>query len=278
MNPRTLIRQTSAQLRAAGIEDPETDCSLILSHLCSRPPLELRLDMETELGEAVLVRYHELVRKRADRIPLQYLLGEAPFFGHLFYVDEHVLIPRPETELLCEWALDLLNGSSSPRVLDLCCGSGCIGLSVKAARPDARVTLADLSAEALNTAARNAAALGLEVCFHQGDLLDGFPPYSFDMILCNPPYIPSADCKMLQAEVLREPLLALDGGGDGLNVYRRLIPSSVDVLPSGGMLLMELGIGEAAAVSGLLSAHGFLPAEVRRDLAHIERMILAVRP
>jgi len=278
MTPCELIRQTALRFRSAGIPDPENDSALLLASLSGESPLSLRLDTDTILEPSLLSRYEQIVQKRLTRLPLQYILGEVLFCGRLFTVDARVLIPRPETELLCFWAQDLLKDMSQPRILDLCCGSGCIGLSLKAARPDAVVTLSDLSADALDVAAMNSRRLALKAELNQGDLLEGFPPSSFELIICNPPYIPSADCEVLQPEVLFEPRIALDGGPDGLAFYRRLIISAASVLTPGGALLMELGIHESEAVSALLSASGYHHIEIRKDLAGIDRMILGIRP
>ena len=278
MTPCELIRQTAVRFRSAGIPDPENDSALLLASLFRSAPLSLRLDTDTVLDQSLLLRYEQLVQLRLKRIPLQYILGEAPFCGHLFSVDARVLIPRPETELLCLWAKELIKGNPPSRILDLCCGSGCIGLSLKAAYPDADVTLSDVSADALAVAAENMRRFLLDVSLHQGNLLEGFSPASFDLIICNPPYIPTADCESLQAEVLFEPRLALDGGTNGLDLYRRLIVSAADVLTPGGALLMELGIHEADPVSALLSASGYSGIQVRTDLNGIDRMILAFTP
>ena len=278
MTPRDLIRNTANRFHSAGIPDPENDAALLLSHLTARPALELRLDMDTETDPALIAVYQALAEKRLSRIPLQYLLGEAPFYRRLFKVDPRVLIPRPETELLCEWALDILRDYSLPRVLDLCCGSGCIGLTIKAECPNAAVTLSDISPDALNVSAVNAVRLSLDVSFCQSDLLTAFSGSSFDLIVTNPPYIPSDDCSQLQPEVLHEPRLALDGGPDGCELYRRIIRSAGSVLCSGGKLLMELGIHESVPLSDLLSENGFTGIEVRKDYAGIDRMILAVSP
>ena len=149
MTPRDLIRNTANRFLSAGIPDPENDAALLLSYLTGRTALELRLDSDSETDSALFSAYQDLAEKRMNRIPLQYLIGEAPFYRRLYKVDPRVLIPRPETELLCEWALDILKDFRYPRVLDLCCGSGCIGLTIKAERPDAVVTLSDPVDEAL---------------------------------------------------------------------------------------------------------------------------------
>lgn len=275
MTPRSLLRDTVLLFLKEGIPDPETDSALLLSSIVHRPPLELRIDSESVLPDTVVEQYNRLVSARLRRFPLQYLLSEAPFCGRFFYVDQRVLIPRPETELLCEWALDDLKKTESPKVLDLCCGSGCIGLTIKAERPDADLVLSDISSDALDVSRINADRLGLSVETRLGDLLDGISSGSFDLIVCNPPYIPSESCGSLQAEVLFEPIAALDGGTDGLSLYRRLIPEAKQTVIPGGTLMLELGQGESGPVSDLLSAAGFSGIEVRQDLNGIDRMILA---
>ncbi len=278
MTPRELIRRTAESFRVRGIPDPEHDAALLLSHLTGRPALELRLDNGSVTDPDILAAYQELVQKRLCRIPLQYLLGEAPFLSRFFQVDPRVLIPRPETELLCEWALKVMEDQSSPRILDLCCGSGCIGLTLKAERPDAVVTLSDISSDALDVAAANAARLSLDVSICMSDLMEVFPCRSFDLIVSNPPYIPSPECECLQPEVMKEPRLALDGGTDGCDIYRRIIRSASEKLTTGGKLLMELGIHESGTVSSCLSAYGYSGIEVRKDYSGIDRMVLAVLP
>lgn len=278
MTPRDLLRQTALRFQAEGIPDPENDASLLLSHLTGKPALELRLDTDSSVDQQVLSAFQSLAEKRLKRTPLQYLLGETFFCGRLFKVDPRVLIPRPETELLCEWALEILKNAPAPQILDLCCGSGCIGLTIKAERPDAFVTLSDLSADALNVSAVNAVRHSLDVSIRRSDLLDEFSGSCFDLIISNPPYIPSSDCTRLQPEVQAEPRMALDGGPDGCDLYRRIILTAGSVLPPGGRLLMECGINEADLLSGLLSDQGYRDIEIRKDFAGIDRMILAKLP
>lgn len=278
MTPRELIRTTAKRFRNSGIPDPENDAALLLSYLTGRPVLELRLDTDTLLDSSLVSSYMNLADKRLSRIPLQYLVQEAPFFGRLFKVDSRVLIPRPETELLCEWALEVLKDIPLPRVLDLCCGSGCIGLTLSAERPDAIVTLSDLSEDALNVSAVNAVRIAPSVSIRRSDLLEGLSDLSFDLIISNPPYIPSDECGQLQPEVLKEPRIALDGGPDGCDLYRRIIRSAGSVLVPGGKLLMEIGINESYYLSSLLCDQGYCDIEVRTDYAGIDRMILAVFP
>ena len=278
MNPRSLLLDTAARFRAAGIPDPETDSALLLSFLTGQAPLSLRLDSDTELSAEILESFSEMAERRLAREPLQYITGEAPFFGRVFQVDSRVLIPRPETEELCAWALETLPVSDSCRVLDLCCGSGCIGLTLAAERPSLQVTLSDCSRDALDVAAANAARYSLQVSLRCGDLAEGLPPASFDCVVSNPPYIPSAECGVLQPEVLREPSLALDGGADGMDFYRRISDECLRILRPDGILLLELGYGESDAVSSLLAAAGYTGITVRKDFSGIARMMLAVSP
>ena len=278
MNPRSLLLDTAARFRAAGIPDPETDSALLLSFLTGQAPLSLRLDSDTELSAEILESFSEMAERRLAREPLQYITGEAPFFGRVFQVDSRVLIPRPETEELCAWALETIPVSDSCRVLDLCCGSGCIGLTLAAERPSLQVTLSDCSRDALDVAAANAARYSLQVSLRCGDLAEGLPPASFDCVVSNPPYIPSAECGVLQPEVLREPSLALDGGADGMDFYRRISDECLRILRPDGILLLELGYGESDAVSSLLAAAGFTGITVRKDFSGIARMMLAVSP
>ena len=278
MNPRSLLLDTAARFRAAGIPDPETDSALLLTFLTGQAPLSLRLDSDTELSAEILESFSEMAERRLAREPLQYITGEAPFFGRVFQVDSRVLIPRPETEELCAWALETLPVSDSCRVLDLCCGSGCIGLTLAAERPSLQVTLSDCSRDALDVAAANAARYSLQVSLRCGDLAEGLPPASFDCVVSNPPYIPSAECGVMQPEVLREPSLALDGGADGMDFYRRISDECLRILRPDGILLLELGYGESDAVSSLLAAAGFTGITVRKDFSGIARMMLAVSP
>ena len=273
MTPRNLIRDAAESFRGAGVPDPEFDSGQLLSRVCGRPPLSLLLDTDTALDNSVIDRFRVLCDRRIRREPLQYILEDAPFCGRLFHVDPRVLIPRPETELLCEWATEIISGCGKPDALDLCCGSGCLGISLKLNYPPASVWLSDISADALDVAKQNSLCLGADVCFFRSDLFSSLPPRVFDLIVSNPPYIPSGECKVLQPEVSAEPITALDGGADGLDYYRRICRESPRYLRPGGWLLMELGDGECTAVKDLLSLNGFSDITIRSDYQSIDRMI-----
>ena len=273
MNPRALLKATASAFRNAGIPDPEVDAALLLSHVTGQPPLSLRLDMTTALPADVLTRFDALVSRRLTRQPLQYLLNTQPFLGRDFYVDERVLIPRPETELLAERAIAALREHPHPAALDLCCGSGALAVSMSLEVPGAQVHAADLSPDALAVTAKNAELLGASVTLHQGDLFAAVPAIAFDVIVSNPPYIPSADCLTLQEEVRREPMMALDGGTDGLDFYRRIASDAPNFLRPGGVLLLEVGFDQAEAVVALLA--DFADVQAHEDYQHIPRMIEA---
>lgn len=275
MTPRELIRNMTAVFRQAGVPDPETDAALLLSHLTGRPVMDLRLDFNTELSADILAQYEHLCAERSERIPLQHLTGTQYFHGHLYRVCGDVLIPRPETAELVEHLITELRCVSSPSVLDLCCGSGCIGIELSLACPEASVTCSDLSVKALRIASENAACLGAIVRFVQGDLFSSVSDERFDLIVSNPPYIPSEECDRLQPEVMHEPRLALDGGTDGLDFYRRIILEASSRLNSCGILAFEIGFGEEEAICAMLSENGFQNIRVLPDLAGIPRMIIA---
>ena len=275
MTPRELLKKTAADFRAAGIPDPEVDASLLLSHVTGLAPLMLRLDADRVLTDSELTQFDALCRKRLERVPLQYMLGTQDFMGHTFHVDERVLIPRPETELLCERAIDAakLAAGDHPRVLDLCCGSGCLCTSIALALPHAEVHGADLSTDALAVSQMNAASLGADVTLHQGDLFGAVQGMQFDVIVSNPPYIPSAECLVLQEEVRQEPLMALDGGESGLDFYKRIAKEAPDHLTHGGVLLLEVGWDQGESVRRLLDEAGFTATAVHQDYNGIGRMV-----
>ena len=276
MTPRELIRQAAARFEQAGIPDPIIDASLLLAHLMGQQALFLRADSWSQVAQETAAAFETLCQRRLTREPLQYLLGEQPFLGRSFYVDERVLIPRPETELLAERAIEALKRAvDSPAALDMCCGSGCLAVSLALEVPGAQVHACDLSEGALAVTRRNAEALGAQITLHQGDLFDALPPQRFDVIVSNPPYIPSDDCRQLQQEVMQEPAMALDGGADGYDFYRRIAEAAPRWLKPGGTLLLEVGYDQARTVAAMLQAAGLRDIAIHEDYQHIERMVEA---
>lgn len=277
MTPRELLKLMAADMRAAGVPDAEIDASLLLSHITGQNPMNLRLDSWSQVSLADEEKLRALCEKRKTRTPLQYLTGVQSFLGRDFYVDERVLIPRPETELLAERAIALLRKEKhSPLALDMCCGSGCLAVSMALGVPDADVHAADLSEGALSVTALNAERLHARVTLHQGDLFDAVSIHQiYHVIVSNPPYIPAADCLKLQEEVRREPLMALDGGTDGYDFYRRIAMDAPWFLQPGGTLLMEVGYGQAERVMALCKDAGLTPIAIHQDYQHIDRMVEA---
>lgn len=279
MTPRELLRLMAAEMRDAGVPDAEVDASLLLSHITGQNPMNLRLDSWSQVSLADEAAFRALCEKRKTRTPLQYLTGVQSFLGRDFYVDERVLIPRPETELLAERAIELLREEKyPPKALDLCCGSGCLAVSMALGDPRAEVHAADLSEGALAVTKLNAQRLGAKVILHQGDLFDALPNTDasrVNLIVSNPPYIPAADCLELQEEVRREPIMALDGGADGYDFYRRIAKDAPRFLKDGGVLLLEVGFDQAEGVMALCREAGFREVMAHEDYQHIDRMVEA---
>lgn len=276
MTPRELLRLMAAEMAAAGVPDADVDASLLLSHVTGQNPMNLRLDSWSQVSLADETAFRALCEKRKTRTPLQYLTGVQSFLGRDFYVDERVLIPRPETELLAERAIEALRKRPSPAALDMCCGSGCLAVSMALGVPGADVHAADLSEGALAVTALNADRLRAKITLHQGDLFGSIPEgMRFDVIVSNPPYIPAADCLALQEEVRREPMMALDGGDDGYDFYRRIAQDAPRFLKEGGVLLLEVGYDQAQGVMALCRAAGFREVMAHEDYQHIDRMVEA---
>lgn len=216
--------------------------------------------------------YQKLLCQRGKRIPLQHIIGEQEFMGLRFLVNQDVLIPRQDTEILVEEAMKLLRPGMS--VLDMCTGSGCIIISLLKLVPGITGQAADISAGALQVARENAASLAVPADFHQSDLFTAIAG-RFDMIVSNPPYIPTANISSLMAEVrCFEPTAALDGKEDGLYFYRELAKTSPDYLKPGGWLLLETGCEQSKDVSGLLRDAGFTDIKVVKDLAGLDRVTI----
>jgi release factor glutamine methyltransferase len=274
------LREAASRLRAAGVRDASWDAGLLLRHVLGWS----RADLLARGGEALPAGAQQhldaLVERRAARVPLQHLTGVQAFWRHEFEVTPEVLIPRPDTELLVERALERLPAEAAAVVVDVGTGSGCIALSIAAERPRARVFGLDLSPAALAVARRNAAALGLPdgVEWRQGDLLAPVAELrgQVDLVVSNPPYVDPAD--PLEPEVRdHEPALALFPPGEPLAIYRRLWPQAAALLRAGGSVLVEVGAGQAAAVAELAREAGLVGVTSWPDLQGIARVVGAVR-
>ena len=294
MTYRELLKEGERKLFAAGVAEWELDAWYLFSHCFSMDRGAYFLHMETALSEEAEEKAAEfgcLTGKRAERIPLQQILKSQEFMGFSFYVNEHVLIPRQDTETLVETALAgeraqmrALPTGKKPqtyRILDLCTGSGCVGISLAKLLPSAKVTLSDISEEALEVAAENVRRFDLgESCeIARSDLFERFSGERFDCIVSNPPYVPSGEIGKLMPEVRdHEPAAALDGSPDGLEFYRRIGGEAAEHLTPGGRLYLEIGWDQGETVPELLRTAGFLHVEVLKDLAGNNRVVKAACP
>ncbi|CAM5792575.1 peptide chain release factor N(5)-glutamine methyltransferase [Rhizobacter fulvus] len=261
----TTVASALHEARIAGVE--RLDAQLLLAHVLARPRAWLYAHDDAAIDAAQALTWRGLLARRAAGEPVAYLIGRKEFHGLTLQVDKRVLVPRPETELLVDWALDRLTdaATSHPRVVDLGTGSGAVALAVKAAWPQADVLATDVSEDALAVARANADALGLPLATCSGAWWDALDGERFDLVLSNPPYIAGGDPHL--PALRHEPALALTPGGDGLDALRIIVAGAAVHLRAGGWLLLEHGYDQADAVQALLREHGFDGIETRCDLA-----------
>lgn len=270
------LRHAKDALAESGCPDPQIDSRWIAEDTLGLSRSEMHFETDRSLSPEEHERLEALLQRRVQGEPVQYLLNSACFMGLNFYVDSRVLIPRQDTETLVEAVIVALRQLEKPRMLDLCAGSGAIGLSVRTLVPGADVTLADCSRDALEVVRENARRLGVDVEIRHGDLFRAVWHQKFDLIASNPPYIPTGDLPLLQREVQREPQLALDGGGDGLEFYRRIAADAPEHLNPGGSIYLEVGAGQADAVRALLTERmECAEAGAINDLNGIPRVVWA---
>lgn len=266
----------AAALASARGRIPASEASLLLAEACGRNKAWLIAHDDEILPAESADRFKDWVSRRERGEPVAYILGWREFYGHRFSVAPGVLIPRPETELLVEEGLAAVASVSSPRILDLGTGSGCIAISLALARPDAQVYAADISADALKIATANAEALGARVAFIRSDWTASLSERDFDLIVSNPPYIDPDDAHLAQGDLRFEPRSALAAADAGLADLRRIVEAAADLLKPGTTLLCEHGWDQAGFMHELLVAKGFSPLQYR-DLAGIVRVSGGVR-
>lgn len=276
MTYRECYEQGCRTLQAAGIEEAALDARLLLEAVCGTDRNDLLVHGEQPVAPEAEEKYLSWIRQRAEHIPLQQLTGEQGFMGLTFSVNEHVLIPRQDTEILVEEVLKELHDGM--RVLDMCTGSGCILLSLLHYSNDCEGLGVDLSAEALEVAGRNVLKVltpekAEHAHFLQSDLFEKVEG-KFEIIVSNPPYIASAEVEKLMPEVRdHEPRMALDGTEDGLYFYRRIIEEAGKHLVSSGMLFFEIGYDQGQAVSELMRTEGYCDVQVVQDYAGLDRVV-----
>ena len=284
MTAAELIAQAAKRLSDAGVPEPELDAKILFLeafHMDQVHFLMNRMRPLTEEQRAQQETYEVMIDRRSARVPLQQILGSQEFMGLTFRVTPDVLIPRLDTEVLVDQAIGILKAKEweNPFILDMCTGSGAIGVTMAHEFPDAEVTMTDVSPKALSTAMGNAQINDVftRCIFQQGDMFEAIPEQKrFDMILSNPPYIESDVIETLSTEVKdHEPRLALDGGADGLTFYRILAENAEKHLADGGYLMMEIGCDQGEAVRQLLEENeNYSTAVVLQDLNHLEYTVL----
>ena len=268
-----VLERTDAFLKKKGSASPRLDAELLLGHVLNLSRLDVYMNFERPLMDPELDALRPLVKQRGERVPMAYLLGKKEFWSIDFACAAGVLIPRPDTETLVEAALPFCEGETF--LADVGAGTGCVGLAIAKECPDLKLFSTDLAPEALALVKKNVATLELKdrVAVLRGNLLEPIPAErQVDVVVSNPPYIPSADIDGLEPEVsTHEPRLALDGGTDGLDCYRALIPAAF--ARAKRALLVEVGAGQATDVAALFEAAGFVDVKTHADLAGIERVV-----
>ena len=281
-----ILKWTEQYFGQKGIESPRLDAEVLLSHVLGKQRIYLYVHFDEPLLAEELALYRAMIRQRVEHMPVAYILGEKEFMGLTFKVTPDTLVPRPDTEILVQAAVDELKaqteGNEEPaRLVDIGTGSGAVCLSVLSLLDGVTADTVDISPAARAVAEENAAALGLEarVRFHTGDLLAPVAGQQFAAILSNPPYIPVADIAELAPEVrCKEPMTALAGGADGLDFYRRLCTEAPAMLTERGFMAFEVGIHQAEAVAALAEDNPLIGrTEIRKDYAGIDRVVLAWR-
>ncbi len=268
-----VLRRATGHLERTS-ETARLDAELLLAHALGRSRIELYTDFDRPLNEGELAAYRDLVARRARSEPVAYILGEWGFRRLTLKVDRRALIPRPETEIVVERCLALLDGRDAPRVLDVGVGTGAIALALLDEHPGARVTALDVSGDALALARENAERLGLELELLERDVRDGLPGGPYDLVVSNPPYVEAGELPGLMPDVRDwEPHAALVGAGATEAVAR----AALDVLAPGGALVLEVGDGQAPAAAALLERLGYTGVTVTRDLAGRERVVEGTR-
>jgi len=275
----SMVQEGAARLAAGPhAERARRDAETLLLHVLRKDRPWLMAHSSEEPAEAA--RFADLLARRLRGEPIQYITGEQEFYGLPFRVTPDVLIPRPETEHLIEKALALVTGLANPRIVDVGTGSGAIAVALAHDLPHAQITALDISRPSLEIARENAERnrVARRIRFLQSDLLASVAEERFDLVVSNPPYVPTADRDSLSVEVREhEPALALFAGDDGLDVYGRLIPTAFSALEAGGFLALEIGYGQSDAVAALLTNSGFGRIEIMPDLQGIARVVTGQR-
>ena len=289
---RDMLKNGTDRLKSCGIENAEGDARLLAMHVLGMDFTRLFMELDKNLDDETVSTYNGLIEKRGTHYPCQYIIGTQDFMGYTFEVSENVLIPRPETELLVEMALKATENKRTCNALDMCCGTGCIGISYilerrKRGNFDDRLTLVDISPYAVQLSEKNSFLHDISCDIIKSDMFEYRSHATFDnmtlknsgdlydIIMTNPPYIRSSDINALMEEVSRfEPRLALDGTEDGLYFYRRIIKEARNYLSENGCFICEIGYDQYDAVYGILVDNGYGYIELIKDYAGLDRVVL----
>jgi len=276
---KKVLQWTTEYFERQGIDSPRVDGEILLAKVLNCNRVKLYIDQDKPMSDNELATMHDLVLRRGKHEPMAYILGCRGFMHDDFIVNKDVLIPRPETELLVERVAELIKETTDVNVLDIGTGSGAVILSLVKLLPSIKAKAVDISSDALVIARANCEKMGLgdRVKFVKSDIYDGLDNQKFDVIISNPPYIPTNDLQGLDKDVKFEPMLALDGGKDGLDFYRRIINDAKKYLTDEGLLAFEVGIGQGKVVAELCHKAGFDVTVVLDDYAKIDRNVLATR-
>lgn len=268
------INLSSIYLEKKGIESARTNAELLLAHILNCKRIDLYLKFDRPLQENEITNYREILKRRGEREPLQYIIGSVEFFGLKFKVNPSVLIPRPETELLVEHLIEYVKKYGAKRILDIGTGSGNIAISLAKNLPDSEINSMDNSEEALTVAKENAILNDVRINFHKKDIQNGFDENKFDIIVSNPPYISLNDFENLQPELkVYEPKNALTDYSDGLSLYRIISEKAKNLLSANGRIFLEIGQGQSEEVKEILLSNGFINIQVKKDYQNTDRII-----
>ena len=274
------LRLSQAELEAAGDIDAKTDAWLIVSFYCKIDKNAYYMEPERKISPSQLENIKKAISLRTGHVPLQHIIGVTEFFGHSFFVNENVLCPRMETEQL---VLEVLyRANPEMKILDLCTGSGCIAISLALEDKDLHIDASDISDKALELARKNADLNGVRINFIKSDIFENIPAKEtnggYDVIVSNPPYIPTRDIEGLMPEVRDyEPHIALDGGVDGYDFYKRIIAESPSYLAENGLLIFEIGYDQGETLRGLFESEGFCDIRILKDIQGLDRIAAGIR-
>jgi release factor glutamine methyltransferase len=271
------IQKSTDFLAKRDVESPRLQAELLLAHQLKMPRMKLYLNFDRALSAEDTDAYREWIKRRSQREPLQHIIGSTSFCGYEIAVNRHALVPRPETEILAESGWTFLTSRDSASALDLGTGTGCIAIALTAKCPNAKISASDISPDALALAKENALKNNAQIEFLQGDGFAALPPEArFDLIISNPPYIPTAEIETLQPEVRDfDPRQALDGGADGLDFYRRFAKEAKTFLKLDGKIMLEFGDGQAPAIRKIFENEKWIVEAVKDDYSQRARILIA---